>query len=633
LDGSGNVLLSRRFSTVERRVRLRHDAALCSEEKGGNNYFPYHAIRVPNDEEFSTMFRDDFLDHFHHSSSPEYPIFGLQRRKKGGRETATPASDNAGELVLWPTVMLHRLGVFLVAVPEVDGFPIAKVPEQRPRAIQLPCVTAAFALLESLVSVISPCAPAFESDNLAIVQCQISSMMPFGTPLETDAQVINEIHAKGFKDSETNVQKRPAWKPYILLKENQKLRLHVQEEVLSMQYGRDGVDDVWKLSGRITCDAHLNGVPRVSLPLNNAAMLTDLIVDNCALPPAEIDSKLIIFTPPNRGIELCRYNFQLPAKTKLPLHGTYHVTERTHSQVQVDLKLCWGLKDQFKGLMKECSVRLPWKNKCRVAFHNLTASHGAVVMATKENVLVWTLGKRFIEQGQDGWLRGTVTFAAPVKKSPATVPATPAPSLVGAGIDTGICTGDETTVPLASFARSGARGDAAVAVLSDDVLPTDGGAAEPAPIFRTDRVEEVSKAYVSLPGGQGYDTFSQNKLEKLEARSTWKEYAADDLDGSESGLTTPQRRRRKDPMLVGSNCYAQVHFHVSNYTLSGLMIDRNAVSIEPSSQGAAISIEADVRTSEFLIWNSGKDEGGVSVEARYAVSGKGLGKEKGRKLV
>ena len=139
-----------------------------------------------------------------------------------------------------------------------------------------------------------------------------------------------------------------------------------------------------------------------------------------------------------------------------------------------------------------------------------------------------------------------------------------------------------------------------------------------------DRVEEVSKAYVSLPAGQGYNTFSQNKLKKLESRCTWKEYAADDLDGSESGITTTQRQRRKDPMLVGSNCYAQVRFHVSNYTLSGLMIDKNAVSIEPSSQSASIGIEADVRTSEFLIWNSGKEKGGMTAEARYAVSGKVL---------
>ena len=78
----------------------------------------------------------------------------------------------------------------------------------------------------------------------------------------------------------------------------------MREEIQCIQYGRKGVEDVWVLSGIITCDATLNGVPRVSLPLSNAGALTDMLVDNCALPPAEIDSKLIIFTPPNHLIEL-----------------------------------------------------------------------------------------------------------------------------------------------------------------------------------------------------------------------------------------------------------------------------------------------------------------------------------------
>ena len=71
----------------------------------------------------------------------------------------TRESAKGKTLVLWPMVVLHRLNVFLVVLPEVDGFPIARLPKHRPRAIQLPCVTSSFALLEALVSVIKPCAP------------------------------------------------------------------------------------------------------------------------------------------------------------------------------------------------------------------------------------------------------------------------------------------------------------------------------------------------------------------------------------------------------------------------------------------------------------------------------------------
>jgi hypothetical protein len=593
LDKEGNVLLSRRFSTVERRVRLRHEAPLLLEPEGepegraANKYFFYDEIAVPHDEEFSKIFKDDFLDHFHHNSSPEYPIFGLQRRQ--GSDASS--SESMSDLVLWPTVILHRLDIFLVLLPEVDGFPIARVPEERPRAIQLPCVTASFAMLESLVSFVSPCAPQFANDKLAILQCQISSMMPFGTPIETDVRVINEIHAKGFADSETNVQKRPAWKPYILLNSKQKLRLHVREEVRAMQYGRVGIDDVWKLRGTITCDAQLNGVPRVSLPLNRASMLTDLIVDNCALPPAEIDSKLIIFTPPNRQIELCRYNFQLPVSTKLPVFGTYRVTEVSPQQIHVDLRVNMGLSAKFQGLLTECSVLLPWQNRTRISSHALVASHGSVVLAGEENELVWNIGRKFADKEGSCVLKGTVTFAKRPKLSPATTPTAPSTSLVGPGIDTGVCTGDEQAVPLPTGEREW---------ISPSVLPD---------------VTDEDSLYVSLPAGQGYDTFAQNSLKKKEARKTWTEYAKDDMDGSESGLLPIQSRRRNNPMLVGLNCYAQLNFHLSNYTLSGLTIDKNAVSIEPSSQGTAINIEANVATSEFLIWNSAE-----GAESQYAVA-------------
>ena len=114
----------------ERRVRLRHEAPLLLEPKGepdgraADKYFFYDEIAVPHDEEFSKIFKDDFLDHFHHNSSPEYPIFGLQRRQ--GSDTSP--SESMSDLVLWPTVILHRLDIFLVVLPEVDGFPNDKYP-------------------------------------------------------------------------------------------------------------------------------------------------------------------------------------------------------------------------------------------------------------------------------------------------------------------------------------------------------------------------------------------------------------------------------------------------------------------------------------------------------------------------
>ena len=596
---------------MERRVRLRHDRGNVedTQETGRvkqervsrkeNKYFAYDEIAVPDDSEFSQIFRDDYLRHFHHSFSPEYPVFGLARKQKDeNKDASVPvavAVSNVGTresakgktLVLWPMVVLHRLNVFLVVLPEVDGFPIARLPKHRPRAIQLPCVTSSFALLEALVSVIKPCAPNFNSDKLAIAQCQISSMMPFGTPLETDANVINELHARGFKASETSIQKRPAWKPYILRNSAQKLKLHVEEEIQCIQYGRKGVKDVWNLSGIITCDATLNGVPRVSLPLSNATALTDMLVDNCALPPAELDSNQIIFTPPNHLIELCRYNFSLPSSTKLPLSALYQVTSVSETRVRARLTLKWGMLAQYRNLMKDATIRLPWKNYGRIVSHELAPSYGSVIVAANENSLVWKLDQLFFSQGLDAVISGTISFASKKLESPACQPTPPSTAVVAPGIDRGICTSDEMPVALHEYKSN---------------LDSNG------------QNQKISMLNSSVVGNE-YNTRDLNTAGKGEARATWSDYAEDDLDGSESGDSYAKQRNRSDPMLVGPNCYAEVSFAINNFTLSGITIDKNAVSIEPSTQKTHISIEANVYTNKFLIWNS--SAGG---ESRYAVS-------------
>ena len=115
--------------------------------------------------------------------------------------------------------------------------------------------------------------------------------------------------------------------------------------------------------------------------------------------------------------------------------------------------------------------------------------------------------------------------------------------------------------------------------------------------------------------GLEYNTYAQNKMGKFEARTSWNVYAKDDLDGLESGDNYQKIRKRKDPMLVSANCYAELSFAINNYTLSGITIDKNAVSIEPSTQSTHISIEADVYANKFIIWNSV-----ANGESRYAVN-------------
>ena len=156
--------------------------------------------------------------------------------------------------------------------------------------------------------------------------------MPFGTPIETEMSTIDRIDEAGKKRiprarnfgrlavggrqhgsfvggfslngghdgrmgaSEYGVefsQKRPAWKPEVLSKRGQKLRVEVIELVTAMIYSRDPAklahnemdgggscsdgdgsnrsicaQDVCQIRGMIECESQLNGVPEVSLSLS-----------------------------------------------------------------------------------------------------------------------------------------------------------------------------------------------------------------------------------------------------------------------------------------------------------------------------------------------------------------------------
>ena len=306
LDESGTVLLSRHYSTVERRVKRKH-ACLKSTTAGnvetpansGNGRFlPYERIRIPPDDIFSDIFRYDYLTHFRHGSSKDYPIIslGLRGQMTGGPSDSDP---HARHCVLWPLITIHCHNAFLVAIPEVDGFLVPRLEKDRPSAAQLPCVTATLKLLEDLAPFVSRISDSssgsISTESLATFQCQLCSIMPFGTPIETDMHTVGQVNLAGserhrrsafgtlsvggrnvFSASASQYeakyfQKRPAWKPEVRSKRGQKLRLRVVEYVSAMIYGHDqdvDAEDVCETRGVVECDSQLNDVPEVSLSLS-----------------------------------------------------------------------------------------------------------------------------------------------------------------------------------------------------------------------------------------------------------------------------------------------------------------------------------------------------------------------------
>ena len=374
LDEKGTVLLSRRYATVERRVRRRHQIT------SADNYLNYEQIAIPNDETFSNLFQQEFLDRFRHGSSPNYPVISL--------------ATNDASINLWPVVAIYRHGAFLVAIPEVDGFLVAKALSDRPPAVQLPGVTATFALLEDLTPFVQRAHETiFSTAALSTLQCHLCSIMPFGTPIETNIAIIdaakNATHSRG-----TYPQKRPAWKPDVLSNMRQSLDINVKETVSAMIYGRQQkgdrnkesndssgsrpgrarvdrrtknqmqteenkndtnnseneqseeseeaddmnemfesstvIQDVCHIHGTVECTSNLNGVPEVSLSISNHRDLQKqqhrrsgesslknsnifpkiILVHECVLPPSTIASRQIIFSPPIGRFDLVRYSYR-----------------------------------------------------------------------------------------------------------------------------------------------------------------------------------------------------------------------------------------------------------------------------------------------------------------------------------
>ena len=229
LDANGTVLLSRRYSTVERRVKRRHGICCTTDTDTPYPYHKYESIAIPNDTTFSTLFKTDFLDRFRHGSSPNYPVISLGGQNNFAQE-------------LWPVIAVSRHDAFLVAVPEVDGFLVAKSPSDRPPAAQLPSVTATFALLDGLAPFVARAREnIFSTASLAKLQCHLCSIMPFGTPIETNLKII-DASMKPTNTRGAYPQKRPAWKPEVLSNMRQSLDIAVKETVSVMIYGRQQED-------------------------------------------------------------------------------------------------------------------------------------------------------------------------------------------------------------------------------------------------------------------------------------------------------------------------------------------------------------------------------------------------------
>lgn len=258
------------------------------------------------------------------SSEPEEGSTSSDGAARRARERASsshskPSDDNgeaslqddsgrpADEDVIWPCVFLAKKGFYLLAVvgllrpelvqlchrstPNANG-PLSSTSFQRPEAIDIPEVTAAFVLLEDVADFLSPDLSIADVDAIAELQYYLKAALPFGSPVNTNYSLLRKIRHLGF-DRDADKKNYPhhaknypsgiltdrsgsaelprahaaplhriaAWKPF-LLKDNTKprLMLSVVESVNCTIYGKpETYQDECFVHGTVYCSAEIYG--------------------------------------------------------------------------------------------------------------------------------------------------------------------------------------------------------------------------------------------------------------------------------------------------------------------------------------------------------------------------------------
>ena len=133
IQPSGDVVLSRRFVTVEKRIKRACD----------RNDLSYNLhVRIPNnDEDIKLLFIKNILENKHVENTSHYPVISFKR-------------DDG--LDIWPVVVSYKLGLYMVAIPAVDSSSLLRRINKNttfpppPDAISLPYVTCAVKILEDM---------------------------------------------------------------------------------------------------------------------------------------------------------------------------------------------------------------------------------------------------------------------------------------------------------------------------------------------------------------------------------------------------------------------------------------------------------------------------------------------------
>jgi hypothetical protein len=424
ISEGGDIVLSRRYHSVEKLAKQIY----------GEHYIP-----VQPDWEFKQLYLDEFSKQ---STSCE--------TKTNAFEAIRAQAILTLQEKLWPVVYMNSIGLYLVAVPLIEGvilhtpspsssFHSIEFYQQQPLA-DLPFITTTMAFLDTFVQFVEPCAPRFELEKIAELQTLLSRMVQFGRPIETNLQNVIALNKTEYPPNDTT-EARPGWKPVLSVfpKVTPRVEFQLIETISAVQYDHPKlVSDTWHVNGALMTRVDLDANVVLTLPLNRAAPssgtasnspneIKDARYHPCVTSPPWTTYPLITtFQPPLGQFCLANYSVSLP---KLPIRGFYQLRDTgtassaaptastsTAPTVPVSLQVFkmliqLKLSDYLPNAFDYCDVEIPFPTKREIVSFDLVPTCGTVtVHPKKRNVLIWSLGTRFTGRNLEVNMPGSITF-------------------------------------------------------------------------------------------------------------------------------------------------------------------------------------------------------------------------------
>ena len=239
----------------------------------------------------------------HHKTS-DFPVLSL------------PISESRN---LRPLMLLYRKNLYFATIPLATS-----------------SSSSTFCLLHEISTLAS------STKKMEELHWLLTSMLPFGTPVQTGTRAIKSMHyvsSSSSSSSSTNQhqqqQKRPLWKPLLHHTSSSSssssplLSLSVREELRVVQYSK--MEDYVDVSGTIMCRADMNGVPTLTIPLENSNRAEYIYMHECCVKKSVKSTKLTC-CPPSGRFTLCTFElFRVVCVSMMLLHSQFK-----HQQVRIN---------------------------------------------------------------------------------------------------------------------------------------------------------------------------------------------------------------------------------------------------------------------------------------------------------